>query len=62
VLKKIKDWSGYLKEKENVLLVDTIRKNTRSGRPCGDDLFAQKIEKILGRSLAALPRGRPRKA
>jgi putative transposase len=61
VLKKIKDWSAYLKEKENVSLVDAIRKNTRSGRPCGDDHFAQKIEKILGRKLAALPRGRPRK-
>jgi len=62
VLKKIKDWSAYLKEKEDVLLVDAIRKNTRSGRPCGDHLFAQQVEKLLGRRLVALPRGRPRKA
>jgi len=62
VLKKIKDWSAYLREKEDVSLIDAIRQNTRTGRPCGDDRFTQKIEKLLGRRLAALPRGRPRKA
>jgi len=62
VLKKIKDWSAYLKEKGDVSQIDAIRQNTRTGRPCGDDRFAQKIEKLLGRRLAALPRGRPRKA
>jgi REP-associated tyrosine transposase len=62
VLKKIKDWSAYLNEKGDVSLIDAIRQNTRTGRPCGDDRFAQKIEKLLGRRLAALPRGRPRKA
>jgi REP-associated tyrosine transposase len=62
VLKKIRDWSACLREKEDVSAIDTIRQNTRTGRPCGDDLFAQKIEKLLGRRLAALPRGRPRKA
>jgi putative transposase len=62
VLKKIKGWSAYLREKEDVSLIDAIRQNTRTGRPCGDDRFTQKIEKLLGRRLAALPRGRPRKA
>ena len=61
VLEKVKDWSAYLKEIEDVSLVDAIRRNTRNGRPCGNDLFAQ-IEKLLGRRLAALPRGRPRNA
>jgi len=62
VLKKIKDWSAYLREKEDVYVIDAIRQNTRTGRPCGDDRFAQKIEKLLGRRLAAFPRGGPRKA
>jgi len=62
LFKKVKDWSAYLREKEAVSLIDAIRQNTRTGRPCGDDRFAQKIEKLLGRRLAALPRGRPRKA
>jgi putative transposase len=61
VLKKIKDWSAYLREKEDFSLIEAIRQNTRTGRPCEDDRFAQKIEKLLGRRLAALPRGRPRK-
>jgi putative transposase len=61
LFKKIKDWSAYLKEKEDVSVVDAIRQNTRTGRPCGGDRFAEKIEKLLGRRLAALPRGRPRK-
>jgi putative transposase len=58
---KIKDWSAYLKEKEDTVLVEDIRKSTKTGRPCGDDRFVMKMEKLLGRKLTALPKGRPRK-
>jgi len=60
VFERIKDWSAYLKEKEEHSLVEAIRQNTKTGRPCGNDKFGLKIEKLLGRRLTALPRGRPR--
>jgi len=58
----IKDWSSYLGEREETSLIDNIRQNTKTGRPCGDDVFVVKIEELLGRRLGALPWGRPRKA
>ena len=62
VVKEIKDWSAYLGEKEDSTLVHEIRQNTKTGRPCGGDVFLRKLEKLLGRRLGALPLGRPRKA
>lgn len=58
----IKDWQAYLKERDDNRLIDSIRKNSLTGRPCGEDAFIQKIEKILGRNLKAQKRGRPGKA
>jgi len=57
----IQDWLGYLKEREDDAMVDTIRSNSKTGRPCGDDGFMQTIEGIVGRRLKALPKGRPKK-
>ena len=56
----IKDWSSYLKEKEEKSLIDALKKSTRNGRPCGDTRFIQYLERLLGRRLRACPRGRPR--
>jgi len=58
---EIKDWLGYLNEKGDKQLIEEIRKNSLTGRPCGDNAFIQKIEGIVGRRLKALPWGRPRK-
>jgi len=62
IVKEVKDWSKYLREKEDSSLVADIRQNTKTGRPCGDDGFILRLEKLLGRRLGALPWGRPRKA
>ncbi|MDO8127751.1 MAG: transposase [Candidatus Brocadiales bacterium] len=62
MVEKIKDWSAYLMEKEETSLVDAIRQNTKTGRPCGDNVFMRRVEAVLGRKLAALPWGRPRRA
>lgn len=62
LLEKIKDWSAYLEEREDGVLVEVLRSNTLTGRPCGDEAFARKIEEMLDRKLSARPRGRPRKA
>lgn len=58
---EIEDWSAYLAEKDDEAMIDSIRINSRTGRPCGDDYFISKTEKLLGRRLAAFPKGRPRK-
>lgn len=56
----IKDWSAYLKEKEESNLIDALKKSTRTGRPCGDSSFIKHLEELLGRRLSAFSRGRPR--
>jgi putative transposase len=61
VVEEIKDWSAYLREKEDSSLVNELRQNTNTGRPCGDNVFLRRLEKLLGRRLRALPLGRPRK-
>jgi len=55
------DWSKYLRDSEPQEVIETLRKNVTSGRPCGDEDFIKSIEKIVGRPLRVLPRGRPRK-
>jgi len=58
---QIQDWLLYLEEKDDDGMVDTIRSNSKTGRPCGDDGFIQIVEGIVGRRLKAMPKGRPRK-
>ncbi|MFH1504709.1 MAG: transposase [Candidatus Omnitrophota bacterium] len=55
------NWRSYLSQKEDEKIVNNIRKNTLTGRPLGDDAFIIKLEKIFGKRLKALPRGRPKK-
>jgi hypothetical protein len=52
---------GYLMEGDDDKLIQKIRQNTKTGRPCGDEDFIKKIEGLIGRRLRTLPRGRPRK-
>lgn len=61
LLKEIRDWRSYLREKEDGELIEHIRKYTVTGRPCGDDSFISKLERKFGRRLRALPHGRPKK-
>ena len=61
MVERIKDWSAYLREKEDAILVEDIRQSTKTGRPCGDNRFVMKMEKLLERKLTVLPKGRPRK-
>ncbi len=56
---EIRDWEGYLREAYDEKLIEGIRKNGLTGRPCGDEGFISKIEGILGRELKANPPGRP---
>ena len=58
--KEIEDWQEYLREKEDEQIIRDIRKCSMTGRPCGDDRFMKKLERLFGRRLRALPWGRPR--
>ncbi len=58
---EIKDWQVYLEEKEDKALIANIRKNSMTGRPCGEESFIETLEGIVGRRLRALPWGRPKK-
>ncbi len=59
--KEIEDWLEYLIEKEDEQIIRNVRKCSMTGRPCGDDRFMKKLERLFGRRLRALPWGRPRK-
>ena len=59
---EIDDWKNYLSGKEDEEIIKGIRKNTLTGRPLGNDAFIIKLEKLFGKRLKALPRGRPKKA
>lgn len=61
ILESVSNWSAYLKEKEDKHLIDAIQRNTKTGRPCGDSRLILRLEKMLGRRLHAMPRGRPQK-
>lgn len=58
---ELSNWLGYLNEKANKMAIDSIKQNTRSGRPCGTKSFIKKMEEVVGRSLAPPLIGRPRK-
>jgi putative transposase len=58
---EIKSWKGYLTQQEDAAIIKHIRANTLSGKPLGDDRFLVKLEKLSGKVLKSLPRGRPKK-
>ena len=57
---EIDDWVKYLEEDNNAGVKEALRVNTKTGRPCGDEKFIRKIERIVGRRLIARPKGRPK--
>jgi putative transposase len=57
---EIDDWSRYLRDNESAEVIERLRMNVISGRPCGDDNFRKGVEAVVGRSLIVRPRGRPR--
>jgi len=58
---EIKDWRAYLEERGDAPILTRTWHSLKTGRPAGDEGFVHALEKILGRRLIALPRGRPRK-
>jgi putative transposase len=56
----VTDWEDLLKL-ENEEYSKRLRLSTRTGRPVGDDDFAEKVTAITGRDPRPRPAGRPRK-
>lgn len=59
ILDEITDWKSFLIKEPSEY--DDLKKNTRSGRPCGEEGFIVEMKKITGRYLHIPQRGRPQK-
>jgi len=58
----VEDWQAWLRDgPEESDAYDAIRKQTRTGRPCGSPKFLDQLEALLGRALRPKKPGRPRK-
>ncbi|MBI5050674.1 MAG: transposase [Nitrospirae bacterium] len=54
-------WRGFIEKSDDSEEISVIRKYTTTGRPLGNIVFVQKLEKAFGERLHALPVGRPKK-
>jgi putative transposase len=57
----LKDWSAWLRQKEDEALIERLRMLTRTGRPLGNEDFILRLERRMGQRLRPLPVGRPPK-
>jgi putative transposase len=53
-------WKKYIDSQEEESFLQSIRKYTINGRPLGTNTFIEQLEAEIGRSLRALPIGRPK--
>jgi putative transposase len=59
---EIGDWAAWLRDEDDEVAVNALRRNTRTGRPLGGEAFLNLIETFLGRSVRPRKAGRPRKS
>ena len=57
----IGNWSDWLSAGDSHAELDLIRKRTKTGRPCGTELFIKGLQKTTGRILIPNKVGRPSK-
>jgi hypothetical protein len=57
----IHDWSKWLAEEGDQEQIKRIRNNTKTGFPCGSNLFVKELEIILGRPIKRGQVGRPKR-
>jgi len=58
LLKRVRDWSTFLREKVEEEALEKLRGHVRTGRPLGSPAFVARLEQRLGRRLAPQRRGR----
>jgi putative transposase len=61
ILEGVANWSTWLLERHDQPTMDTLRRNTKCGVPCGSDTFVESMEREAGVQLRYRPPGRPRK-
>lgn len=54
---KVGQWSAWLSAGQSDEEIAAIRRNTKTGRPCGDESFVTMVEDLLGRILRPQKRG-----
>jgi putative transposase len=59
---EVTDWRAYLTARGDEPVLMRTWQSLKTGRPAGEESFVRGLEGIVGRRLAALPRGRPRKS
>lgn len=55
------DWSAWLSDGDDEEAMRSLRRNTRTGRPCGGEGFVARLEALTGRRLTARAVGRPKR-
>ncbi|MFB3884221.1 MAG: transposase [Thermodesulfobacteriota bacterium] len=58
---QLKEYRSFMKLEEGKGILEEIRKQTRSGRPLGDEGFLKILSERMGCSMSFRQRGRPRK-
>jgi putative transposase len=58
---RVGGWAAYLQDPGDAAAIAALRKNMKTGKPCGSPEFVRQLEALLGRKLERRPRGRPRK-
>jgi putative transposase len=61
ITESIHDWSKWLAEEGDQEQIKRIRNNTKTGFPCGSNLFVKELEIILGRPIKRGQVGRPKR-
>ena len=56
----VQAWKQFIDSQESEDELKEIRRHTMTGRPLGTPSFITKLSQLLGKSLTALPRGRPK--
>jgi putative transposase len=58
MLERFCDWAGYLGRETPMITPDALRAYGKSGRPAGDDMFIDQLERETGRTLRKRKPGR----
>jgi putative transposase len=61
VKSELNEYRRLIRLEEDTMILEEIRKKTRSGKPLGDGGFLKTLSERLGCSLSFRPKGRPRK-
>ena len=54
----VEDWSAWLAQPDEESVIDYIRQQTQTGRPCGNETFLDQVEGLLNRTVRRKKPGR----